>query len=108
MTKSQKETAERLAELLVTAPVEEGLKELIVNNVDKLPESMVLDLLDALETGNDQLEALTAKVEAYIDAQDIGWQEVEKEQGSYAEKFLEGMAQTLDDEARIQELKDSL
>lgn len=108
MTKSQKEIAERVAELLVQSPLNDTLKDLIIDKIDTLPENMVSDLLNTLETENDRLEEIATKIGQYIDSQEAGWESVEEEQKSYSDKYLEDMAQTLDDEARIQELKESI
>ncbi len=69
---------------------------------------MISDLLSTLETENDHLEEIATKVEEYINSQEAGWDGVEEEQKSFAEKFLEEAAQTLDDQARIQEIKESI
>src|SRR3989344_2677615 len=104
MTKEQKEIAERVAELLAQSTIDADLKEMIVEKFDRLPEYLVLELLDALETENDQLDLVVSKIDEFIDGQEAGWQDVENEQKNFAEKFLEDDSQTLDDQARIKEL----
>ena len=108
MTKPQKEIAERIAELLAQSFLDDHLKELIVDKIDLLPEGMIGDLLVALETENDQLDMMASKIEEYITEQESGWTDVQEKQKNYAEKFLEDAAQNLDDQARIQELKESI
>ena len=108
MTKEQKEIAERVAELLAQSTIDADLKEMIVEKFDRLPEYLVLELLDALETENDQLDLVVSKIDEFIDGQEAGWQDVENEQKNFAEKFLEDASQTLDDQARIKELKEAI
>ena len=108
MTKEQKEIAERVAELLAQSTIDADLKEMIVEKFDRLPEYLVLELLDALETENDQLDLVVSKIDEFIDGQEAGWQDVEDEQKNFAEKFLEEATQTLDDQARIKELKEAI
>lgn len=108
ISKTQEEVAERIAELLVQSSLDESLKELIIEKIDMLPESMVADLLSALETENNQLQIIATEIEKYVNNQEKGWEDVEVEQKSFAEKFLEDAAQHLDDQARIHELKESL
>ena len=108
MTKEQKEIAERVAELLAQSTIDADLKEMIVEKFDRLPEYLVLELLDALETENDQLDLVVSKIDEFIDGQEAGWQDVENEQKNFAEKFLEEATQTLDDQARIKELKEAI
>lgn len=108
ISKTQTEITERIVELLVQSPLDENLKEFIIEKIDMLSESMITDLLEALETENNQLQIIAAKIEEYINNQENGWEDVEVEQKSFAEKFLEDAAQHLDDQAMIQELKDSI
>ena len=108
MTKIQKETAERLAELLVQSSLSDSLKELLIDKVSMLPENLVFELIDAFQAESDQLEIVAAKVTDFINAREEGWYDVENDQRSFAQKFLESAAQGLDDQARIQELKESI
>lgn len=107
LTKVQKEIGERLAELLAQSVLDDKIKQVILDGLDKLPEYMVFKLLDALELENDQVEQIAADIEAYLLDQEAGWQEVEEDQQKFADKYIEDMAQKLDEEARILELKES-
>lgn len=108
ISKTQEEIAGKIAELLVQSSLDDDLKELLIDKVDLLPEAMVTDLLEALETENSQLQMVASKIQEHITSQENGWEDVEVEQKSFAEKFLEDAAQHLDDQASIYELKESL
>lgn len=108
LTPTQKEMAERIAELLARSTLDEDLKEQIVEKIDTLPEEMVSALLEALEEENDQLESIAAKIDKYLTNQEAGWSDIEEEQRKLAEKWSDDMAQNLDDQAKIQELKESI
>ena len=107
-SEKQKEIAERLGELLAQSNLEESVKELILDSLDEIPESMAIKLLSALEEENDQIEGAVNAIEKYVTDQESRWSNVEEDQKSTAEKFLEDAAQTLDDQARIQELKETI
>ena len=108
LTQVQKEMAERIAELLVQSNLDEALKELIIDGLDELPEGLTSKLLETLETENEQLEKVALGIEKYLADQDSNWQDTEEKQKNFAEKFLEDAAQALDDQAQIQELKESI
>ena len=108
ISKKQEETAQYLSELLVQSSLDENLKELIMEKIDQLPEGMIMNLLEALESEGDQLKTVSAKVEEFIENQAAGWDEIEKEQQDFADKFIGDATQHLDDQTRIQELKDSI
>ena len=107
-SEKQKEIAERLGELLAQSNLEESVKELILDSLDEIPESMTVKLISALEEENDQIESAVTAIEKFITNQESHWSDVEEDQRSMAEKFLEDAAQTLDDQARIQELKETI
>lgn len=104
----QKETAERLGELLAQSMLDEEVKELILDGVDDLPESLVMNLLSALEEENDQVEKASSDIQKFLSGQETRWEEVEDEQKNLADDFIEQTSQTLDDEVQIQELKESI
>ncbi len=108
ISKTQEEVAQRIAELLVQSSLDDDLKELLIDKIDLLPEAMIADLLEVLETESSQLQIVASKIQDYINSQENGWEDIEVEQKSFAEKFLEDAAQHLDDQARIHELKESL
>jgi len=105
---NQKEIAERLAELLVKSTLDEDLKEHIIEKIDQVPEEMVSRLLEVLEEENDQLEAMAAKIDKYLTDQEAGWTDIEEEQRKLAEKLTDDMAGSLEDSAKLQELKESI
>src|SRR3989344_1278748 len=108
LTQAQQEMAERLGELLTLSSLDDEMKDNIIENLDKLPEEDVVKLIAALEAENDQVEKLVADIEVYLKEQEAGWKEVEQEQEGFVNKFVEKMAQALDDQAQIEELKGSL
>lgn len=108
MATPSKEMAERLAELLAQSILDDSLKDAIIDNLDKLPEEDVIKLIDALETENDQLLKIASDIETYLRDQEAGWEAVEEDQKNFINEFADKMAQALDDQARIQELKESI
>ncbi len=108
LTPEQQEMAQRLAELLGQSELDDQVKETIMDNLDKIPEEDILKLMDALENENDQIEKLARNIESFINEQESGWEGVEKEQQKFVDEFTEKMAQALDDQAKIEELKESL
>ncbi|GEM_PF-6272021 len=108
LSPEQKIMAERLAELLGQSTLDDSTKENIIENLDKLPEEDIAKLIRALEAENDQIDKIAADMEAYIAAEETGWEQVEKEQKNFVDQFTEKMAQALDNQAQIEELKESL
>lgn len=108
LTPEQKEIAERLAELLSQSTLDDSIKENIIDHLDQLPEEYVVKLVETLETENDQLEKVASDIDAYLTEQSAGWAEVENQQKNFVDDFVDKMSQALEDQAQVQELKESL
>ncbi len=108
LSPEQKIMAERLAELLGQSTLDDSTKENIIENLDKLPEEDIAKLIRALEAENDQIDKIAADMEAYLAAEETGGEQIEKEQKNFVDQFTEKMAQALDNQAQIEELKESL
>ena len=108
LSPEQKIMAERLAELLGQSTLDDSTKENIIENLDKLPEEDIAKLIRALEAENDQIDKIAADMEAYLAAEETGGEQIEKEEKNFVAQFTEKMAQALDNQAQIEELKESL
>ena len=108
LSKVQKEVSDKVAELLAQSTINDELKDFIIGKLDKIPEHLIFELLDALETEDEQLEKIAGDISTYVKNQEEGWTEVEDSQQNIADQYLEDMANKLDEEARIEELRESI
>lgn len=105
---TQKEIQERLAKLLADSPLAEDLKKALIDNLDKIPDYHIFDLIDALEKEKVELERIAMDVKLFVEQQDKDWKDLEAKQEEVADKVIDEEIQKIEDEFKLQEARTSL
>ncbi|MDP3731078.1 MAG: hypothetical protein Q8R34_01115 [bacterium] len=104
----QKELQEKLGQLLAESPLAEELKKTILDGMDKLPEYLIFDLLDALEKEKIELERIAEEIGAYLEQQDGDWLKLEEKQQEAANNIVDQELQKIEDEVGLEEARETL
>lgn len=107
-TKIQKEIAERLGKLLAQSPLANDLKKLFLDNLDKIPDYYIFDLIDALEKEKVELQRIALDIKLFLEQQVADWQKVEEKQAQAADEIIEEELKKIEDEVELQQAKGSL
>ncbi|MBI2057915.1 MAG: hypothetical protein HYT63_02950 [Candidatus Yanofskybacteria bacterium] len=106
--KIQKEIQERLAKLLADSSLAEDLKKALLDNMDKIPDYHIFDLIDALEKEKIELQRIALDIKLYLEQQGNDWKELEAKQEQAADEIVDKEIQKIEDEFKLQQAKDSL
>lgn len=104
----QKEIQERLGRLLVESPLAEEIKQAILDGMDKLPDYLVFDLLDALEKEKIELERIALEVTTYLEHQDGDWLKLEEKQQAAADDIIDQELQTIEDQIKLEQAREAI
>lgn len=104
----QKEIQERLGRLLAESPLAGAIKEAILDGLDKLPDYLVFDLLDALEKEKIELERVALEVKAYLEQQDGDWLKLEEKQQDAADNTIDKELQKMEDEVGLEKAREAM
>ncbi|MBI2676469.1 MAG: hypothetical protein HYX21_00735 [Candidatus Yanofskybacteria bacterium] len=106
--KIEKGIQERLAKLLADSPLAENIKKALLDNMDKIPDYHVFDLIDALEKEKVELQRIALDIKLYLEQQDKDWKDLEAKQEAVADEIVDQEIQKIEDEFKLQQAKDSL
>ena len=106
--KIEKEIQERLAKLLAYSPLAEDLKKALIDNLDKIPDYHIFDLIDALEKEKVELERIALDIKLYLEQQDKDWKDLEAKQEALADEVVDQEIQKIEDEFKLQQARGSL
>lgn len=101
------EKANRLGELLAKSPINEDLKELILNKLSDMSESAIDLLIASLENENLMTENLIADLDKFDQEQIADWNNLEQEQSDQAMKLVDEEISKIEGEL-INDLKSDL
>lgn len=105
---TQKEIQERLGRLLAESPLAEELKAAILDGLDKLPDYLIFDLLDALEKEKIELERIALEVKTYLDGQDKDWLKLEEKQQQAADHIIDKEVQKIEDDLKLEQAREAI
>ncbi len=108
LTDTQKQMADRIAHLLAESPLDDEIKQTILDGMDKLPEHLIFKLKDALEAEREELKSVAFEVDMFLKDQEKDWQALEKVQKQTAEKLVDKYAQKIEDQVKLNQIKDGL
>lgn len=107
-TKTQKDIQERLGLLLAQSPLAEDLKKALLDNMDKIPDYFVFDLIDALEKEKIELERIALDIKLFLEQQDQDWKKLEEKQQAVADDIIDEEIKKVEDEVKLQQARNSL
>ena len=95
LNEAQQQLADRIGELLAESPMDEGLKNLLLGNMDKIPEHLLFKLKDALEMEQEALENVAFEIEMFLKDKNAGWDKLAEEQKKAASTLVDVWAEKL-------------
>lgn len=108
LNSTQKRIADRIAHLLAESPLDDEMKKVILDGLDKLPEHLVFRLLDSLEREREELKRVTLDIELFLQQQEKTWEKLEENQKALADKFVNKTIRKIEDELKLEETRKSL
>lgn len=106
--KIKKEIQDRLGKLLAESPLHNEVKKVLLDNIDKIPDYRVFDLIDALEKEKIELERIALDIKLFLEQQNEDWRKLEEKQAQVADATIEEELKRLEDEFRLEEARNSL
>jgi len=85
LNKAQEQIADKVGKLLAESPLDEEVKGVLLEGIDKLPKELLFKLLDVLENEKEGLEKLAFEVKLFLKEQDANWEQTAKEQQKAAD-----------------------
>lgn len=93
MNEAQLKLADEIGELLAQSPIDDEIKNRLLDKMEEIPESLLFRLKDALETEKEELEAVAFDIGIFLKDQDKNWQGVvldqKKAAGELTDKWVE-------------------
>lgn len=87
--------ADRIGELLADSPMDDELKQLLLNNMEKIPENLLFQLKDALEMEQEELENVAFEIKVFLKDKNAGWDKLAEEQKKAANTLVDVWAEKL-------------
>ena len=87
--------ADRMGELLAESPMDEELKQLLLSNMEKIPEHLLFKLKDALEMEQEELENVAFEIKVFLKDKNAGWDKLAEEQKKAADTLVDVWAEKL-------------
>lgn len=98
MTQQIQQLAVEIGELLATSPLEQKIKDVILDNLDTMPENLVFKLKNALENEKEEVDTVVFEIEMFLKAQDERWAKLEEEQQKTASDVSDQLFDKLKDQ----------
>jgi len=93
MNEAQQQLADKIGELLAQSPLDDEIKNRLLDKMEDIPENLLFRLKDALEKEKDDLEAVAFDIDIFLKDQDKDWQGVVQDQknaaGEVVDKWVE-------------------
>ena len=84
MNEAQQKLADTIGELLAQSPLDDEIKNRLLEKMEDIPESLLFRLKDALETEKEELETVAFDIDIFLKDQDKEWQGVVEDQKKVA------------------------
>jgi len=95
MNEAQQKLADRIGELLAESPLDDEIKNSLLEKMEQIPERLLFRLKDALEREKEDLEAIAFDIDLFLKDQDKNWQKVEEEQKKTADAVVDKWVEKL-------------
>lgn len=104
----EKELAEKIGVMLAESPLDEEVKKVILDNLDKMPMPLVYRLVDCLEMEKESLAIVVSEIERFAREQNEGWDDIAKQQTQKTDEIIDAWAKKIADEEKINSIKSSV
>lgn len=108
LNQGQQEIAEKIGSLLAQSPLEDELKELVLDSIDKLPDYMIVELMQALESESEKLDQVVTDIELFLKDRDSQWDQLAEDQKAAANSIIDKYEKKIDDEMKLEEARGNL
>lgn len=98
MTQQIQQLAVEIGELLATSPLDQKIKDAILDNLDTMPENLVFKLKNALENEKEEVDTVVFEIEMFLKGQDERWAKLEEEQQKTASDVSDQLFDKLKDQ----------
>ena len=95
MNEAQQNLADRIGELLADSPMDDELKQLLLSNMEKIPEHLLFKLKDALEMEQEELENVAFEIKVFLKDKNADWDKLAEEQKKAADTLVDVWAEKL-------------
>ena len=95
LNQGQRQVADRVGELLAESPLDEDIKQVLLDGMEQLPEHLLFKLLDVLENEREQLEAVIFEVKLFFEEQKDNWEKTAQDQQKAANTIANAWVEKL-------------
>ncbi len=95
MNETQQQLADKIGELLADSPLDDEIKNRLLEKMEEIPEHLLFRLKDALETEKEELEAVAFDIDIFLKDQDKDWQGVVEDQKKVAGEVIDKWVEKL-------------
>ena len=93
MNEAQQQLADKIGELVTQSPLDDEIKNRLLEKMEDIPEHLLFRLKDALEKEREELETVAFDIDIFLKDQDKDWQKVVEDQkkvaGEVTDKWVE-------------------
>ncbi|GEM_PF-2628506 len=97
MSQTTEQLAVKIGEMLAESGLDQKIKDVILENLDTLPEDLVFKLSDALEREKEELDNVVFDIELFIKEQHERWKKLEEDQQKTASDMSDELFEKLKD-----------
>lgn len=97
MNEAQQKLADSIGELLAESPLDDEIKNRLLEKMEQIPETLLFRLKDALEKEKEELESVVFDIDMFLKDQDKDWQGVVEDQKKIAGEVVDKWVEKLKD-----------
>ena len=95
MNEAQQKLADKIGELLAESPLDDEIKNLLLEKMEEIPENLLFLLQDALEREKEELETVAFDISIFLKDQDKDWHGVVEDQQKAADTIVKKWVEKL-------------
>jgi len=95
MNEAQQQLADSIGELLAQSPLDDEIKNRLLEKMEEIPENLLFRLKDALEKEKEELEGVVFDIDIFLKDQDKDWQGVVEDQKKVAREVTDKWVEKL-------------
>jgi len=95
MNEAQQKLADSIGELLAQSPLDDEIKNRLLEKMEDIPEHLLFRLKDSLEKEREELETVAFDIDIFLKDQDKDWQKVVEDQKKIAGEVVDRWAEKL-------------
>lgn len=92
---TQQQIAEKVGRLLAESALKDEIKDGLLQNIENMPDYLLIKLMNALEAESDEMDKAIAEVELAIRERNGAWKKTEDDQKAAADTIADTWIQKL-------------